>query len=71
MTTLGMYLLKSITSMLGVYVARVWYWGTAGVASVSRAQQLPHVRSEPAPASSKRDLLLARVTLVGPLREQS
>ncbi|KAI6075438.1 hypothetical protein LUU34_01402100 [Aix galericulata] len=34
--------------------------GAAGVASVSRAQKLPHVRSEPAPAGSKRDLLLAR-----------
>lgn len=30
---------------------------------MSRAQQLPHVRAEPAPASSKRDPLLARPEL--------
>lgn len=32
----------------------------AGVLSVTKAQQLPHVRAEPAAACSKRDLLQAR-----------
>lgn len=31
---------------------------------VNRAQQKPHVRSEPAPTGSKKDLLLDRVELV-------
>jgi len=34
--------------------------GAAGVVSVSRAQQLPHGRSEPAPDGSKRHPPLAR-----------
>lgn len=33
--------------------------GAAGVSSVSRAQQLPHVRSKPAPAVSKMELARA------------
>ena len=34
--------------------------GTAGLGSVRRVRKLPHVRSEPDPDDSKRDLLLTR-----------
>lgn len=43
-----------------VYMARLGGGGAEGLSSESRAQQLPHVSSEPAPDSLKRDLLLAR-----------
>lgn len=56
-----------------VYAARFCWGGAAGAPSVSIAQQLPHVSSEPAPAGFTRDPPLARArpwtTLVGFLGE--
>lgn len=56
--------------MYWVYMTRFWQQAASGVAYVSRAQQLLHVRSEATLQISKRELPLARaesVMLVVPL----
>ena len=55
-------------------MARFWQQGTTEVASVSRVQQLPYVRSEPAAATPKGTHCWAaepQAMLVVPLREQT
>lgn len=46
-------------------MARFGIGETADMASMSRAQHLPDVRSEPAPLGSKRDTPLARAEPLG------